>query len=478
MKRKLSLILLVMMVGLVFVACQNQTTVAPTTATPTTVAPTTNAPTTVAPTTVAPTTEAPFDGVLFDYDWEDDEWDGEQAFSDGEGDNFMIMGGFANTINNQGVIGPASSWAFGYTPYDMNVGEATIEAKVEYVSSAVVDVPAVFSIRHLYAMHYDLQIFFENGDTYSGVRFYNSSTNVLGESTNLEKGGQLSGQRFVAGEEYVVHLIYDYTGETTTDIYVYVNNILEIYLEDVAIQSPNGKFGIGASIHTQLKVDYFRAVETDAFQPGDIALNNVTLFRGFEFNDDLGTTGASILGDAYAEGTSFATDGEGFLRSQSDNEGTFGPAPGWSSARTGYDMGIPANYIIKFKVHAFSESDGTAMACVRPSHAIYCDFQFVMASEAEAAGVHVYKQGSQWASASGLTYDLNQDYIVTIVFKQISTEHETSDHGTYEITVFIDNTLVLTIEDAESAGPNASIAICTNNGSDLAIDYLRIYGFE
>ncbi|MDD5293655.1 MAG: hypothetical protein PHW40_05020, partial [Candidatus Izemoplasmatales bacterium] len=275
MKRKLSLILLVMMVGLVFVACQNQTTAAPTTAAPTTAAPTTAAPTTVAPTvaptTVAPTTEAPFDGVFFDYDWEDDEWDGEQAFSDGEGDNFMIMGGFANTINNQGVIGPASSWAFGYTPYDMNVGEATIEAKVEYVSSAVADVPAVFSIRHLYAMHYDLQIFFENGDTYSGVRFYNSSTNVLGESTNLEKGGQLSGQRFVAGEEYVVQLVYDYTGETTTDIYVYVNDILEIYLEDVAIQSPNGKFGIGASIHTQLKVDYFRAVETDENTIGDIA---------------------------------------------------------------------------------------------------------------------------------------------------------------------------------------------------------------
>jgi len=391
----------------------------------------------------------------------------------------MIMSGYANTINNEGVIGPTSVWSFGYTPYDMGIGEATIEAKVEYVESSNADEIAVFSIRHLYAMHYDLQIFFENGDVYTGIRFYNSPSNVLGDSTNIEKGGQLSGQQFISGEEYVVKLIYDYTGETTTDIYVVVNDILEIYLPDVAIQSENGKFGIGASAHTSLKVDYLRAYVTD---PEDIVaplLTGVTLEENWEFDEVLGTAGSTILGDAYVEGNSFAADGDGYLRSLADGVGTFGPVTGWTSARTGYDMGIPTNYILQFKVRANSVSGvGSAMACVRPSHAIYCDFQFVMSSVAGEAGVYVYKQGSEWATVSGLTYDLNQDYVLSLVFEQTSTEHATSTHGTYLITVLIDGVQVLQIVDGESAGPSASIAVCTNTGSDISFDYLRIYGFE
>lgn len=502
MKGKFKLLLMTFLLVFALVACNNATTAATTVATTTagttavttTTAPatTTQAPTTTAPatttqaaTTIPPTTteevtttttESPY---LFDYDWVSDEWNGEQAFADGEGDNFMIMDGYANTINNLGVIGPTSVWSFGYTPYDMNIGESTIEAKVQYTGSTNVDENAVFSIRHLYAMHYDLQIFFENGDVYTGVKFYNSSTNVLGDSTNITKGGQLSGQQFVQGEDYVVKLIYVYTGETTTDIYVYVNDILEIYLTDVAIQSPNGKFGIGASARTGLKVDYLRAYETDPESLSTPLLSGVTLSRGWEFDDVLGTAGSTILGDSYVEGYSFAADGDGYLRSVTDALGTFGPAASWQLARTGYDMAIPTNYVLQVKVRANSVSGlGSAVAAIRPSHAIYCDFQFVMNSDAEGAGVYVYKQGAAWASASGLTYGLNTDYVVSIVFQQTSTEHATSTHGTYLISVFIDNTLVLQIENGESAGPSASIGLICSTNSDISFDYLRIYGFE
>jgi len=468
-----------LMISLLFlfalIACESVTTTATTAATTaTTQAPatTTQPPTT----TTVPTTESPY---LFDHDWESSEWDGEQAFSDGEGDNFMLMDGYANTIDNQGAIGPTSSWAFGYTPYDMNIGEATIEAKVIYNESRNPDEIAVFSIRHLYAMHYDLQIFFENGDVFTGVRFYNSSVNVLGDSTDLTKGGQMSGQRFVADEEYVVRLVYDYTGETTTDLYVYVNDILEIYLTDVAIQSPNGKFGIGASVNTSLKVDYFRAYETDPETLTIPLLKNVELFRGWEFDDVLNTAGSSILGDAYVEGSSFAATGDGWLRTQVSLGGAFGPANGWSSARTGYDMGIPTNHIFQYKVNATTaDGTGSAVAVLRPSHAIYCDFQFVMSANTGEAGVYVYKQGAAWASNDGFTFGLDEDHIITISFKQTSETHATSSWGTYDIFVLIDGILVLTIEDGESAGPAASIALAATGGSDVKVDYLRIYSFE
>ncbi len=458
------------------IACDSTTTAATTATTQapvTTTQTTTTQPTT---TTTAPTTASPY---LFDYDWESSEWDGEQAFNDGEGDNFMLMDGYANTIDNLGTIGPASSWAFGYTPYDMNIGEATIEAKVIYNESRNPDEIAVFSIRHLYAMHYDLQIFFENGDAFTGVRFYNSSVNVLGDSTDITKGGQMSGQQFVANEEYVVKLIYDYTGETTTDLYVYVNDILEIYLTNVTIQNANGKFGIGASVNTSLKVDYFRAYVTDPETLTTPLLKNVQLFRGWEFDEAINTAGSTILGDAYVEGSSFAANGDGWLRTQVSLGGEFGPANGWSSARTGYDMGIPTNHIFQYKVNATTlDGTGSAVAVLRPSHAIYCDFQFVMSANAGESGVYVYKQGSAWASNDGFTFGLAEDHIVTIIFKQTLPTHATSSWGTYDIFVLIDGILVLTIEDGESAGPAASIALAATGGSDVMIDFLRIYSFE
>ena len=391
MKGSIKLLLVTIFMVFALVACTDTTTTAtpttaaPTTAAPTTAAPTTAAPTTVAPTTVAPTTVAPTTTAapttvaptttaaptttspyFFDYDWEDEEWDGEQAFLDGEGDNFMIMGGFANTINNTGVIGPTSVWSFGYTPYDMGIYEATIEAKVQWTGSTNPDEIAVFSIRHLYAMHYDLQIFFDNGDVYTGVRFYNTSSNVLGDSTDITKGGQLSGQQFLEDTDYIVKLIYVYTGETTTDIYVYVNDILEIYLSDVTKQNQNGKFGIGASARTGLKVDYFRAYATDSEALTTPLLSNVTLAENWEFEEALGTAGSAILGDAYVEGYSFKTDGEGYLRTVTDAEGNLGPAAGWQLARTGYDMGIPTNYILQVKVMA-NNATGNATAIMRPS---------------------------------------------------------------------------------------------------------------
>ncbi|MCK7485936.1 MAG: hypothetical protein MZU97_10590 [Bacillus subtilis] len=51
--------------------------------------------------------------------------------------------------------------------------------------------------------------------------------------------------------------------------------------------------------------------------------------------------------------------------------------------------------------------------------------------------------------------------------------HATSTWG-LDIFVLIDGILVLTIEDSPSAGPAASIAIAATNGSDVAIDFLRI----
>ena len=57
------------------------------------------------------------------------------------------------------------------------------------------------------------------------------------------------------------------------------------YLTDVTIQSANGKFGIGASVNTGLKVDYFRAYVTDPETLTTPLLKNVELFRGGALGD-------------------------------------------------------------------------------------------------------------------------------------------------------------------------------------------------
>ena len=196
--------------------------------------------------------------VFFNHDWEESDWDGEQAFADGEGNNFMIQGGKAHTINNSGKIGPCSSWSFAYTPYDMNIGECVVEAKVKYVGSSVENECAAFSIRHLYALFYDLQIFFENGDTYSGIRLYNSVSSYVGDSRDVNMGGQATDTRFVAGQDYVIKLAYEYVTDTTANVYVYVNDVLELFLEELPTQDVNAKFGIGASVYSHIEVDYFK----------------------------------------------------------------------------------------------------------------------------------------------------------------------------------------------------------------------------
>lgn len=196
--------------------------------------------------------------MFFNYDWEESEWDGEQAFSDGEGNNFMIQNGKAHTINNSGKIGPCSSWSFAYTPYDMNIGECVIEAKVVYRGSSVEDEGAAFSIRHLYALFYDLQVFFENGNTYSGIRLYNSVSSYVGDSRDVNMGGQATDTRFVANQEYVIKLAYQYVTDTTANVYVYVNDVLELYLEELPMQDVNAKFGIGASVYSHMEIDYFK----------------------------------------------------------------------------------------------------------------------------------------------------------------------------------------------------------------------------
>jgi len=112
MIRKWTTLMMSLLFLFALIACDSTTTAATTATTQapvTTTQSTTAQPTT---TTTVPTTASPY---LFDYDWESSEWDGEQAFGDGEGDNFMLMDGYANTIDNQGTINPASSWAFGYS---------------------------------------------------------------------------------------------------------------------------------------------------------------------------------------------------------------------------------------------------------------------------------------------------------------------------------------------------------------------------
>ena len=231
--------------------------------------------------------------VFFNHDWEESDWDGEQAFADGEGNNFMIQGGKAHTINNSGKIGPCSSWSFAYTPYDMNIGECVVEAKVKYVGSSVENEGAAFSIRHLYALFYDLQIFFENGDTYSGIRLYNSVSSYVGDSRDVNMGGQATDTRFVAGQDYVIKLAYEYVTDTTANVYVFVNDTLELFLEELPMQDVNAKFGIGASVYSHIEVDYFKCyspldsdyatpINPDDYQDLAKTLVKTTAVKGWE----------------------------------------------------------------------------------------------------------------------------------------------------------------------------------------------------
>ena len=441
--------------------------------------------------------------IFFEFDWEESDWNGEQAFNDGEGNNWMVNNGKAHTITNSGAIGYNSSWSFGYTPYDQGIHETVIEAKVTYKGSSVEDEPAAFSIRHLYSLHYDLQIFFENGDTYSGVRFYNSSASTLGDSTKVKMGGQNSDQEFVRNTEYVIKLVYDYKTETTTDIYVFVNNILELYLPNVAKQSENAKFGMGASIYSHFEVDYFKAysklasdlatpINPDDFpdepvepiepvEPGDREVtgsitstyDNLVAFRSFDFNESLNTAGKTILGGDL-EGLGLNTDGEGYLSTLSATD-THGATPGWSSVRTPYDMNIPLDNIIEAKFAGF----GTSTFAIRVSHATYIDYQLKVSPNEGEASINVYKGGSALANAQNLTVLPHQIHLLTLRYVKTadaaSGAEGAATWGVFDTFIYVDNILVLTIEGDVSAGPAAYVAVCATTGSDVKVDYLRIY---
>ncbi|MCK7485935.1 MAG: hypothetical protein MZU97_10585 [Bacillus subtilis] len=179
----------------------------------------------------------------------------------------------------------------------------------------------------------------------------------------------MSGQQFVAETEYVVRLVYDYTGEATTDLYVYVNDILEIYLEDVTIQSANGKFGIGASVNTSLKVGYSAPTSPirnhhDAAAHGRRTLPRLGIRRGRQYRRQ------QHSGRQQHRRLRLLQAGDGWLRTQVSLGGEFGPANGWSSARTNYDMGIPTNHIFQYEVNA-TTADGTGSAVAHAS--VPCD---------------------------------------------------------------------------------------------------------
>lgn len=203
---------------------------------------------------------------FFKYDWDEEDWDGIRPFEDGEGNNFLLMDGKAHTINNKGKIAPCDSWTFTYTPYDLGIDECTVEAKVTCLGHKVEGAQGVFSIRHLYATNYDVQITFANEGQGSIVNLYNVNNGaVIASSADPENGGVGTTGVITTGEEHVVKLVYRYNDdETTTQLLVYVDDVLWLHAPEIARQSRNAKFGFGASDGTNLEVDYFYCYPTEA----------------------------------------------------------------------------------------------------------------------------------------------------------------------------------------------------------------------
>lgn len=418
----------------------------------------------------------------FSYDWEEEDWDGSRPFEDGEGNNFLLMSGKAHTINDSGVIGPCDSWSFTYTPYDLDIGECTIEAKVNCLGTKTEGGQGTFSIRHMYTINYDVQVNFATDTTPSSVYLYNVNNGaVIASSVDVANGGQLSGSKITMNEDHVVKVVYKYNEDDTTKLFVYVDDVLEIYLPALAKQSANAKFGFGASTGTNLEVDYFKCYPTEGDpQP---TISSANLVKSWEFNEDSVINGSELEGmDAYTEGLALYTNGEGQLQSVSSVDGgvTFG-AGSWSSIRTAYNMNIPTDYILQVRIKGISpegaEGETTALAALRPSYTQWGDVHISMSSVPGNGGVYFYKGGAGWFSKSGLTISMDQWHIVNVVYQQTGEGNGDDDYGVYTISVYIDGELVLQNTEGESFGPNMSVGLFVGSGN-LQYDYFRIYGIE
>lgn len=425
------------------------------------------------------------DGYFFNHDWESAEWNGTQAFEDGEGNNLMLQDGKAHTINNSGVIGPCDSWSFSYTPYDLGIGACTIEAKVNCLGTKTEGGVGTFSIRHMYSTNYDVQLVFATETTPSMVGLYNVNNGALiASSTDITNGGQLSGSRIGMNEDHIVKIVYEYNEDpSTTKFYVYVDDVLEIYLPDLPTQSTSAKFGLGASAGTHLEVDYFRCYENEATQ-AEPTVTKATLVKGWDFNETEVLPGSTLEGmDSYTEGKSLYTNGLGQLQSVSSTDNgeiVFG-ATSWSSIRTAYDMNIPANYVLQAKVCGISaegaEGETTALAALRPSHAQWGDIHIQMSSVPGNGGIHFYKGGGGWFSQGGLTILMDQTHTIEIYYQQTAEGAGDGDWGVYTISVYVDGELVLRNKEGESFGPDMSVGLFAGDGNIL-FDSFRIYGIE
>lgn len=420
--------------------------------------------------------------VGFDYDWEEEDWDGSRPFEDGEGNNFLLKDGKAHTINDSGKIGPCDSWSFTYTPYDLEIGECTVEAKVNCLGTKAEGTQGVFSIRHMYATNYDVQLNFATETSPSAVYLYNVNNGaVIASSLDPANGGQLSGSNIAMNEDHVVKLVYQYNDDETTEFFVYVDDVLEIYLPALPKQSPSAKFGFGASSGTNLEVDYFKCYPTEGGHTPVIGA--VNLVKGWEFNEDSVIKGSELEGmDAYTEGLALYTNGEGQLQSVSSVDGgvTFGPSS-WSSIRTGYDMGIPMNYMLQVRVKGISpegeSGETTALAALRPSHAQWGDIHISMSSAPGNGGIYFYKSGAGWFDKGGLDISMDQWHTVSILYQQTKEGAGDGDWGVYTISAYVDGQLVLRNKEAESFGPNMSVGLFAGSGN-VQFDYFRIYGIE
>ena len=197
-----------------------------------------------------------------------------------------------------------------------------------------------------------------------------------------------------------------------------------------------------------------------------------TVFRSWEFDEAAGKTGAEVLGDSYVEGTGFLTDGEGYLCSVKEGT-TLGTSPSWSSSRAPYDLGIPANHVLEMKVVITS-----GIAVLRTSHAIYCDIQLVSSNNEGEGGVYAYKSGAEWGGQGGLTVKPGEEYILSVRYEKVAEAPagaEGADQwGVYNVYFYVNNELVLTLENTQSAGPAASIGLLVSDNSNVKFDYLRI----
>ncbi len=420
--------------------------------------------------------------VGFNYDWAEEDWDGSRPFEDGEGNNFLLMSGKAHTINDSGKIGPCDSWSFTYTPYDLDIGECTVEAKVKCLGTKTEGAQGIFSIRHMYATNYDVQVNFATDTKPSSVYLYNVNNGaVIASSVDIANGGQLSGSRITMDEEHVVKVVYKYNDDDTTTFFVYVDGALEIYLPALAKQSPMAKFGFGASSGTNLEVDYFKCYPTEGDPQPKISAAN--LVKGWDFNEDSVTKGSELEGmDAYTEGLALYTNGEGQLQSVSSVDGgvTFG-ASSWSSIRTAYDMNIPMNYVLQARIKGISpegaEGETTAVAALRPSHAQWGDIHISMSSVPGHGGINFYKGGAGWFDKGGLTIPMDQWHTVNVVYEQTEEGAGDGDYGVYTISVYIDGELMLRNKEGESFGPNMSVGLFVGSGN-IQYDFFRIYGIE